>query len=212
MKRTLPLVLALALSACSVVVPAQPTPVPPQPTQPPPPTPIVVTVVVEQPVVVTATPMPVMPSPTQEAAPAQPTPTPMPAPTDTPTPAGVSSGVFENITRSTDRISLRCEPSEVTFTLTVTDPYVTAVEFYYRVEDKVSSEISEWKHAATMQDLGDGNFTLTFKALDVHPDLRPREGWLDYQFVAVNKYGDVVPNGRSEKFNQLIVYTIDCPE
>lgn len=208
MKRILPVVLALTLSACSVVVPAQPTPVPPQPTQPPPPTPIVVTVVVEQPVVVTATPMPVMPSPTQEVAPPEPTATPMPV--DTPTPEGVSSGIFVNITRSTDRISLRCPPSEVTFNLSVTDTYVTAVEFYYRMEDKVSSEISEWKHAGSMQDLGDGNYTFTFQALDVHPDLRPREGWLDYQFVAVNKYGDVV--GRSEKFNRLIVYTIDCPQ
>jgi hypothetical protein len=199
------LCLALVLSAC-----ASPTPV------------TIVITATNEPVAPTDVPAPTdKPAPTdepaatatEEPAPSEPTATatekPGVAPTNTKPPA-VGGAVLDQITRSGDVFSLRCAPSEITFSLVSLNVAITGVTLYYRVVDK-NSTLAPPGMVNSKDMVGDkkGNFTLEFSALDVNPNLRFANGWFDYQFVAVNKFGDVV--GRSDKFIKEVTFTLDCP-
>ena len=204
MKRLLILFLAVALTACGAVAPLQ-FPAPPTTVAT-----LLVTVIVTQPLPPTAIPSVTSfptPIPTQAAA--------APLPTDTTVPplpatsAPLTSGLFTDITRSSDSFYLRCAPTEIIFNVTSTSPYIVMAELYYRMQDKQSIEISEWKNAGAMDTDDQVAYTFTLEALDVHPDLRFVRGWLDYQFVGYNKYGDVV--SRTERFVQRMSFARDCP-
>jgi len=56
---------------------------------------------------------------------------------------------------------------------------------------------------------GNGNFTLTFSGESVKPDYRLDGAWFEFEFVGLAKSGNVVD--RSDKFQQLVKYTLDCP-
>lgn len=212
MRKLIVFLLALVMTACGVAPTPVPTPLPP-PTAAPPEV-VVVTVVVP------ATPMPL---PTQEP----PTPEPQvivvtstpeaPPPTVPAAPAGgpialaddLGGGFFKNITISGDTLKLRCEPSSITFTATALSPYIVSVELWYRLEDQQGTWITEWKNRGAMQTDNNGNFTLTFQVMDIHPDLRYYEkAWLDFQLVGLNKQNDVV--GRSQKIVKQITYIKEC--
>jgi hypothetical protein len=212
MRKRIVFLLALLLTACGVAPTPAPTPLPP-PTAAPPEV-VVVTVVVP------ATPMP---QPTQEP----PTPVPQvivvtatpeaPQPAAPAAPAGglitipddLGGGFFKNITISGDTIKLRCEPSSITFTATALSPYIVSVELWYRMQDQQGTYITEWKNRGAMQTDNNGNYTLTFQVLDIHPDLRYYEkAWMDFEFIGYNKQGDVV--GRSQKIVKQITYFKEC--
>jgi hypothetical protein len=125
-------------------------------------------------------------------------------------PANAGGDIFTNLTRSGDHFALRCQPDTITFGVSTANPYVTEVDFFYRIEDRLSVSISGWENAGKMETDKQGNFTLDFKSLSVDPDLRSHKAWLDYEFVGINKYGDAV--GRSSKIVKQITYTIDCTD
>jgi hypothetical protein len=125
-------------------------------------------------------------------------------------PANAGGGLFTKLSRSGDRFSLRCSPDSITFDVSTDDPYVVDVDFYYRIEDRLSVSISTWQWAGSMISDKPGNFTIDFPASRVDPDLRSHRAWFDYQFVGVNKYGDAV--GRSARISQQVTYTIDCTD
>jgi len=79
---------------------------------------------------------------------------------------------------------------------------------YYRIEDQLSTSISDWKNVGAMTTDKNGNFAIDFNAALVSPDLRSHKAWFDYQFVALNKGGGVV--GRSGKIVKQVTYKIDC--
>jgi hypothetical protein len=197
MKKIMILLLAVALTACGAASPAQP-----QPTAY---ATVLVTVVAtqeaaQQPAAVVPTQEPPTVAPTQEA---------MPEPTETPAGQAAVGFNFDSISHTGDKFSLKCAPSEVSFNVTTTNNYVTDVYFYYRMEDLASGIISPWFNAGTMKNDGNGNYSLVFSALDVNPDVRYKQGWMDYQFVATSKQGGAV--GRSEKFIKQITWSLDCP-
>jgi hypothetical protein len=220
MKKLLIIVLALVLAGCAPVAPAA------QPTAVIPPTPIVVTVQVPvvQTQIVVASPLPTNPpAPTATLEP------PTLAPTTAPTtaavtnvappsgsatatlPANAGGAIFQNLTRSSDIMYLRCQPQDIVFGISSNNPYVVEVDFYYRIEDRLSvATISDWKNAGPMKSDKNGNFTLDFNASAVNPDLRSHKAWFDYEFIGVNKTGDVV--GRSAIIPQQITYKIDCSD
>jgi len=230
MKKLSILVLAfvLVLTACDALASQTPAPVI-EPTSIPP-TAEVVVVTVEVPVEVTVEPTmaPPTPVPTEtqppapeptEAAPteepvveAEPTQAAPAASADSGGPitvdASLAGGYFKDVTYSVPAFSLRCPPKEITINATVTDPAITAVDFYYRIEDRKGTTISEWKNVGRMQSAGSGAFTLTVSGETVHPDLRKALAWFDFQLVGLNKGGAAV--GRTEKIVQLVTYTIDC--
>ncbi len=222
-------ILVAALAACDALI--SPTQAPVVEPTPIPPTAEVIVVTVEVPVLVTVEPpaapptaaptemLPPTPAPTEavpteavpteaaptEAAPAAPAASGGPITVD----ASLWGGYFKDVTYSTPSFSLRCPPKEITITATVNDPAITAVDFYYRIEDRKGTAISEWKNIGRMQPMGGGVFSMTISGETVHPDLRKALAWFDFQLVGLNKGGAAV--GRTEKIVQLVTYTIECP-
>jgi hypothetical protein len=200
MKYLVSILLGIALTACSALAPAQPVV-----------TPQVIIATVLVPVIPTNPPTAI-----QLVTPLVIRKTPSKVPHASPTPrieaTAISydgGSVFTNLTRSADLFALRCLPDTITFKVSTPNVYVTIVEFYYRIEDRLSTSITTWENGGLMKSDGNGNFTIAFPALSVQPDLRSHKAWFDYQFVGINKYGDVV--GRSKKIVQQVTYVIDCP-
>lgn len=125
-------------------------------------------------------------------------------------PANAGGDLFTNLTRSNDRFILRCQPDTITFGVSTPNELVTQVDFYYRIEDRLSVSMSGWINAGKMQTDKHGNFTLDFKSLSVDPDLRSHKAWFDYQFVGINHGGAAI--GRSAKIVKQITYSIDCSD
>jgi hypothetical protein len=224
MKRFLILILifVMALTACDAL--SSPTEAPPAAPTSVPPTAEVVVVTVEVPVEVTAQPTEApptaVPTETQPPAPTEAPPTAVPPTEAAPaqssssegpimTDASLWGGYFKDVTYSNASLSLRCPPKQITITGTVTDPAITTVQFYYRIEDRKGTDISEWKNLGRMDPTGNGSYTITVSGEDVNPDLRKALAWFDFQLVGLNKGGAAV--GRTEKIVALVTYTIDCP-
>jgi hypothetical protein len=209
------LVFTLALTACDAMAlngqapTAQPTSVPPTAEV------IVVTVEVpvevpvEAPVQPTMAPTTPAEAPASEAAPTEVSPAEV-APSDATVNVDASlwGEYFADVTYSNASFSLRCPPKEITFTATTDDPYITAVDFYYRMEDRKGGAITEWKNIGRMLPTGGGGYSLTLTGESVHPDMRKGLAWFDFQLIGLNKLGSVV--GRTEKIIQLVTYSIDC--
>ncbi len=199
--------LLLILSACSAAPTA--APVAPQP--------IIVNVTVvapAAPAVVDAPPA-VAAAPATEVptnAPVEPTATSAPEIPATPTsPPAVGADVLGNFSRSGDAFSLKCSPSAITFTTTALSAYIVKTQFYYRMIDKLNSIPSQWYAAGDMDSDKKGNFSIEISALDVNPDVRFDHGWFEYQFVGLNKTGDVVGRTPKELFAKQVTFTKDCP-
>ena len=141
---------------------------------------------------------------------AAPTASPRPADVTATLPADPGGGIFTNMTRSGDRLVLRCQPDSLTFGVSTDNMYVTTVDFYYRIQDRLSVSISGWVWAGSLETDKHGNWTITFPASRVDQDLRSHRAWFDYQFVAMNKQG--VALGRSAKIAKQVTYTIDCDD
>ena len=233
MKKFMFLLLAGVLAACSSAPTAAPT-------EPPAPTVVEASptpVVIVQTVIVEATQPPtVVPSPTAEpptAVPATPTPVvvtvvveatqpahaaaPTSAPADTTATSGLvnldqtlGAGWFTNITLSKDILSLRCQVNqEITFSVKPLDTNIAQVDFYYRVVDRSTGSAFDWQNAGRMPTDANGNFVLAFSGDDVNANFRKPNAWLDFQFIGLSKSGGVI--GRSEKIEQQVTYTFDCP-
>jgi hypothetical protein len=125
-------------------------------------------------------------------------------------PANVGGQYFTNFSRSGDLFYLRCAPGTITFSVSTSNPYISEVDLFYRIEDRLSASITNWKNGGKMVSDKNGNFTLDFLSTTVSPDYRTHKGWFDYEFIGINKYGDAV--GRSLQINQQITYKIDCTD
>jgi hypothetical protein len=218
MRKVFILLLAVILAACST--PAAPTEQPVAAVVEPSATPVVIvqTVVVEATQAPTEVPPPTAIPPT--AAPVvvtvvvQPTQAAVqPAPPSGDAPIALDNalgkGVFSNMTMSSNAFTLRCSPRDITFNISTANQDIVDAVFYYRVVDNKRLYPSEWKNFGKMVANGNGNFTLTFTGENIHPDLRQDNSWFDFQFVGLAKSGDVVD--RTEKIEQLVKYTFDCP-
>ena len=218
MKRILIIFLALVLVACSTpAATEQPTVAPPEPSSTP--------VVIVETVVVTVIPTQ---APTEIPSP---TPTPLPPPTEVPAtqaptqPAAAAAdtsgglittddvlgaGWFANMTRTANAFSFRCQLSkDITLSVKPTDPNITEVNFYYRIEDRATGAVFDWQNAGRMFPDANGNFALVFSGESVNANFRKPNAWFDYQFIGMSRSGGVM--GRSEKIVQQVIYTLDCP-
>jgi hypothetical protein len=121
----------------------------------------------------------------------------------------LGAGWFTSMTRTRNDFALRCRISEeITFSAKPVDPNITQVDFYYRIGDQSTGAVFDWQNAGRMIRDANGNFTLVFSGDDVHPNFRKAHAWLDYQFIGSSGSGVV---GRSEKIEQQVTYTLDCP-
>ena len=96
------------------------------------------------------------------------------------------------MTVTDDQVTLRCTPREITFTITARIADTRDALFYYRMVDFKRLYPGEWTNAGKMDKLGNGVYQIVFSGEDVHPNLRLDEGFLDFQFVALNKGGSAI--------------------
>jgi hypothetical protein len=222
-RRVLPIVLSLVLTGCGALPIGAPASAPDTQT----PAVIIQTVVVTaapteaaapaptQPAAAAASPQVIVVTATGSSGEASPSTTAAvgtlsPADATAPFPANPGGDLFTNLTRSGDKFSLRCQPDTLSFGVSTSNVYVTGVDFWYRIQDRLSTSISNWQFGGSMESDKHGNFTIAFPASRVDPDTRSHRAWFDYQFIGVNKVGDVV--GRSAKLAKQITYTIDCDD
>ena len=112
----------------------------------------------------------------------------------------LGGGWFVELTRSRNDFALRCQPSkEITFSGKPTDPKITQVDFYYRIQDRATGAVFDWQSAGRMISAANGNFTIVFSGEDVNANFRKPSAWFDYQFIGSSQSGVV---GRSEKIEQ----------
>ena len=220
MKPIVVVFLVFLLAACGVAPAptAQPTSPQPQATQ----TPFVIVETVVVTVVPTNAPTEIpasatpLPQPTEAPAtqpPAEPT---QPVAVSTEETGGLVSvddsfgaGWFTDISRTRNDFSLRCQQNkEITFSVKPADPNITHVDFYYRIQDRSTGAVFDWQSAGRMIRDASGGFNLVFSGEDVHANFRKPDAWFDYQFIGSSGSGVV---GRSEKIEQQVAYTFDCP-
>jgi len=118
-------------------------------------------------------------------------------------------GWFVDLTRSRNDFALRCQPSkEINFSVKPSDPNITQVDFYYRIQDRATGAVFDWQNAGRMISGANGSFSIVFSGEDVNANFRKPNAWFDYQFIGSSQSGVV---GRSEKIEQQVTYTFDCP-
>ena len=219
MKQILIIFLALVLVACSApAATEQPTAAPPIASS----TPVVIVETVVVTVIPTQVPTEVAsatPPPLSTEVPQQVPPTEAAAPTAAVVNAAESliaaddvlgAGWFASMTRTANAFSFRCQLSkDITFSVKPTDPNITQVDFYYRIEDRATGAVFDWQNAGRMLPDASGNFALVFSGESVNTNFRKPNAWFDYQFIGMSRSGGVV--GRSEKIVQQVTYTLDCP-
>jgi hypothetical protein len=184
------LVQTVVVEATQAATQVPPTPVPPTVA------PVVVTVVVE-PTQAAATDAPAVAAPTEVSG--------GPITVDD----ALGAGWFVGMTRDRNDFSLRCQLNkQVTFSVKPADPNITHVDFYYRIQDRETGAIFDWQNAGRMIRDANGTFTLVFPGDKVSANFRKPNAWFDYQFIGSSNSGVV---GRSEKIEQQVTYTFDCP-
>lgn len=124
--------------------------------------------------------------------------------------SALGGGWFSAMTLTAKTLALRCELyKQITFTVTPSDPNISQVDFYYRIQDRATGAVFDWQGPRRMTADANGDFTLTFGGQDVNSNFRKPNAWLDFQFVGLGKSGGRV--GSSEKIVQQVSYTFDCP-
>jgi hypothetical protein len=119
------------------------------------------------------------------------------------------AGWFTNMTRDRNDFSLRCQLNkQIIFSVKPADPTIAHVDFYYRIQDRETGAIFDWQNAGRMIRDANGSFTLVFSGEKVNANFRKPNAWFDYQFIGSSNSGVV---GRSEKIEQQVTYTFDCP-
>jgi hypothetical protein len=140
---------------------------------------------------------------------------PVSAPTNlaesTPTLAADSAivSIFSNVSHSTDTMHLECDPLEIIFDVTISDPNVDSVDFFFRMKDKATGLVNDWSNGEKMKTPGNGNFEFILQAAAIPNEARYKEAWLQYQFVAVNRLGQNISH--SQIFADQIIFTPACP-
>jgi hypothetical protein len=220
--RTAALVIFLALVACAAPAPTAEQPTATQAVLQPTQTPVVIVETVVVTVIPTqastevpsATPLPPSTEVPATQPPAETAQLPAPAAADTsggliPVDDNLGAGWFVNMTRTRNDFALRCQLSkEITFSVKPTDPNITQVDFYYRIVDRATGAAFDWQNAGRMIPDANDNFVLVFSGESVNANFRKPNAWFDYQFIGSSGSGVV---GRSEKIEQQVTYTFDCP-
>jgi hypothetical protein len=127
----------------------------------------------------------------------------------TPTADAAVISIFSNLSHSTDTLHLECDPLEIIFDVTISDPNVDSVNFFFRMKDRATGLVNDWSNGEKMKTPGNGNFEFILRAAAIPNEARYKEAWLQYQFVALNKLGQNISHSRI--FADQIIFTPACP-
>jgi len=124
--------------------------------------------------------------------------TPTLTPTSTPTPAAAKI-IFDPVNFSSDLIYNRyarsCTPKEVTIQIKVSPAeWVKSVGFFYKLEEKGSTNVTPWNGGLAMIPQGGGWYTITLLSEDFPADVLQwnNDAWLAVQFVANGQDGQIL--------------------
>jgi hypothetical protein len=131
-----------------------------------------------------------------------------PIPTSTAT-QSIDGNPFFEVSRSTTELHLRCDPLEIIFDVTVKDPNVKSVVFFFRMKDKATGIVNGWSNGENMRAVGNNMFEFNFRASAIPGDARYKDAWVQYQFVGVNQTQQSID--RSQIFGEDITFTPKCP-
>jgi hypothetical protein len=139
-----------------------------------------------------------------------------PAPTSTPVPGAtatatqvIDGNLFSKITHSTAVLHLECDPLEIIFDVTIKEPNVKGVSFFFRMKDKATGFVSEWSNGEDMRSASNGIFEFIFRASAIPTETTYKEAWVQYQLVGINQTGQTI--GQSQVFSEEITFTPTCP-
>jgi hypothetical protein len=151
---------------------------------------------------------PVPPPTATVALAALPTFTPPPEPTSTATQA-IEGNLFSKISHSTSILHLKCDPLEIIFSVTVKNPQVKGVLFFFRMKDKATGLVNDWASGGNMRPVGNNMFEYNFRASAIPADGRYQDAWVQYQLVGLDKAQNSI--GRSQIFSEEITFAPKCP-
>jgi hypothetical protein len=117
--------------------------------------------------------------------------------------------VFSKISRSSDALHMKCDPQEIIFDVTVKSADVQEVAFFFRMKDKVTGLVNPWSKGENMRSAGSNIFEFIFKASAIPEEARYKQGWVQYQFVGIDKNKQSI--GHSQIFSKDLSFTISCP-
>ena len=122
----------------------------------------------------------------------------------------VEGDLFSKVSRSTTVLHLRCDPLEIIFDVTVKDPNVKGVVFFFRMKDKATGLVNGWSNGENMRAVGNNMYEFNFRAKAIPNEARYyKDAWVQYQFVGIDQAKQSL--GRTQIFSQEITYTPDCP-
>jgi hypothetical protein len=116
--------------------------------------------------------------------------------------------LFE-VSHSSADLHLRCDPLEIIFDVTINDPNIKDVIFFFRMKDKATGIVNGWSNGEGMRAVGNNMFEFNFRASAIPGDARYKDAWVQYQFVAVNQNQQSI--ARSQIFGEEITFTPKCP-
>jgi hypothetical protein len=131
-----------------------------------------------------------------------------PEPTATATQV-IEGGLFSKISRSSTVLHLHCDPLEIIFDVTVKDPKVRSVVFFFRMKDKATGLVTDWASGGNLQSVGNSMYEINFRASTLPDETRYWEAWLQYQFVGIDRAGKSL--GQTQIFSEEVTYTPKCP-
>ncbi len=175
------MVAALACNLSAVVGPAA-TQSQPQvlPTEAPPVQPTQAAPTVEQPTLA--------PPPTET-----PSPTATPSPSPSPTTGAITMGAPEVSSTTLYKGAGACEPKEITFSITVTNPdQVKNVILFLRAQDKSTASKTDWDEGTALNPRAGGKYTRTYHSADIPTYGSFSSAWLYYQFVVTDKQNKLI--------------------
>ncbi len=139
-----------------------------------------------------APPAPTVEPPTVAPPPtAEPTFTPTVAPS--PTTGVITMGAPEVSTKTLYKGPGACDPKEITFRITLTNPdQVKNVILFLRSQDKSTDSKTDWDEGTAMNPGADGKYSRTFHAADIPTYGSFANAWLYYQFVVTDKQNKII--------------------
>ncbi len=127
----------------------------------------------------------------------------------TATPSGEGE-VSARGSRSTSVMHLKCDPLEIIIHVTVKNPEVAGVLFFFRMKAKVTGLVNGWSNGENMRPVGKNMYEFNFRASAIPGDARYwTTAWVQYQFVGLDRHQQRL--GQSQIFSEELTYSPKCP-